>query len=60
MKVKELITLLLDCEMDADVVVMLEKDKFSKMYKVHNGDMRHTGTYDVTLEPFDDLVLKGD
>lgn len=60
MKVKDLIVQLLECDMDSDVVVMLEKDSFSSIYKVHNGQRHHTGTFDVAIEPFEDLKFKGD
>lgn len=58
MNVKELIKELLECDLDDEVVILLQKGIVSKIHVVHDNSVRafsHTGVMQVAIEPFDDL-----
>ena len=62
MKVKELITQLLECRMEAEVFIFVDKDNaHARCHKVHIGDntgYRETNTFDVVIESVDDLEFR--
>lgn len=60
MKVRDLIKALLDCDLDDEAEILLQKGVSVKIHTVHAGDhlgMKHSGVLCAAIEPIDDLKI---